>query len=222
MQNSDFLEKFIVPLHIGKQNTGILFEIQDLNQNILLCSHKYANLYDFSSADQLIGLTPKDRVTNLAPHDIQFITDTKQNIIQKHQAIDHLYIRHDKLIQTTNTPIFNHEQECIGFELNSRIINTTNKETIHKHMLDSNCKILTTSSQRFPIDLNKREEIIIQMLIERYTQQDIASYFKISRSTVSSIIVILNTKFGIIGSSAKDLTDKAVSLGFSSFYSLNF
>ena len=69
MDSSDFLNNFILPLHIGKRDKNILFEIQDLKQNILLCSHKNANLYGLESANNLEGMHTHQRLAECSTND---------------------------------------------------------------------------------------------------------------------------------------------------------
>ncbi len=215
-----FLEDIIVPLYWGIANQeNIIFNISDMNEQLILTSKKYAQSIGFDSIEEARNKRPGVDY----PH---YITQKEHFVLQKtflereKKSFDYVYKMNNgdnTLYLCTVEPILAPCETLVGKKEIARPMKLIScRDIIETHFNNNKTNAIFSSIIAKPILLTEKEEIVLFMLIAGYSQLEIANYFNQSRSNIAKIIdEHLCVKFETPTFCTKDLIEKAIAMGYS-------
>ena len=159
------------------------------------------------------GKTPYDFKTELTGCAITLLDKINNHQIVSESVCFGGAVHNNHIYRIVSNPIISPTGEFIATDFKFNINHNINKKLVESRMKQINSNY-TTSTKVFIPNLTQKEEIILFYILERYSQHEIANKFDCSRSMIAQIIITINTKLGITSSSAKDMIDKAIELGF--------
>ncbi|HMT01902.1 MAG TPA: hypothetical protein PKD00_01100 [Burkholderiales bacterium] len=213
-----FLEEIIVPLYwsIAHQD-NIIFNISDMDEQLILTSKKYANSIGFNSIEEARNKKPGIDYPRCIISKEHFLVQ-KKFLESEKKAFDYVYKMNNgdnNLYLSTVEPIISPCGTLVGKKEIARPMKLLScRDIIENHFNNKINSISSTLSKT--ILLTEKEEIVLFMLIAGYSQLEIANYFRQSRSNIAKIIdEHLCVKFEVPTFCTKSLIEKAIAMGYS-------
>lgn len=216
----NFVEQFLLPYYSTFNNSSVELGVRQIGGSTLFVTEKYVSALKGSlTVQDIIGSTPAQNNDVCSTEISKFCRRLDQQMIASPavQEFVILGVRNDgALNRGINTPLFAPDGHCFGFQFMYEPC-AVSGELLERQITLFNTKTLALQNV-YEVKLDEREERLLSFLILGYTQAQIASIFKCSRSFISKLIMEnLCPKFGVAGYSARVLVDKAISLGYANF-----
>jgi len=234
MNKHDYIYNTIIPYFKTFVSQDIDAVIYDTEGCVVAATKKTAALLGFENETDLIGLSYKaasyEMIQNICnvtnPAEIEQIiynchTIAKLNdiVVVERRLVNYVDVVRYKNVYDTilvnHFPLF----DTVGNVVATQAMgNTFYFFGFLDFISQLNTNPLSVSHAKLPIHLSEREHETLFLILNGFSQTDIASFLGVTRSTISSIISNqLSPKFGFYGANSKLLIAKAQKLGLQNY-----
>lgn len=196
-----FINEVVIPFYSGLNQNKSTYLIYDNDGTIITGSQSFAAVHGYSKIEQIKGKTVP-QIYKFGDHCPNFCDDVgniRLEVIEKKVAVDYLCVAEFSCGITAYTvqqsPIFDSEGKVIA--------TIVVLGDLPYHQSNQNGQILS-----------KRQAEIVFLLSIGASQKEIASIFNVTRGTVAKTIENISVRLDLIGSSERNIIEKAREIGY--------
>lgn len=222
----EFLTSVVMPSFYGSLNKEFIAAIYGLNNKLILATNYYSRMLGFNSYIEIQGKSHHeiDKLHSLPQHArlINATNGIRDKVIEMENIITYAeFIQYDDKFHAnavTHYPMFYTDGSVVAVGKVARplklFLNPSTYLDISEDISGVDTEVSIPADLAITGFLTQRQEEVLFLLMQNFSQKQIAKILEINRGSVSSHITLLCEKFGINGQSTPLLIQRAYKLGF--------